>query len=688
MRLAVSLLLGLSWQTVQADDYSSELDYYQQLPTVLSASRMTQPLSEAPNAMTVLDRNMIVASGARNIADLFKLVPGMYVSYYKGSQPIVSYHGATDQYSRRMQVMIDGRSVYLPPMNTVDWADLPITVDDIERIEVIRGPAAASYGANSTQGVISIITKWADAMDGKSVSYTHGNKGINDVSARFGRRGKTYDYRMTLAYAADNGYDNLATNPNSTTGTSLLNNSNDSNQAHLANYRGNYHPDGRNSYDLQFGFNHDVQGVGFNDKTPNPAQPASTNGDPFHDLIAHSSFIQGGWKHLLEDASELDLRYYHIQESQTEVFPVYLRGVYFPGPIVQSLQTGRDQIEIQHMLSTSPSNRIVYGAHYEMDRVAGQSIMPPLSLAYSPSFRTNDYQVFAQDEWRITQRFLLNTGGMFEKDWMGRENLSPRIALNFHATPENTFRAGISVAYRTPSLVETNLPGVQPGSLFVPSAIPTSPNLMPEKMISREIGYLGEFPEWKTTLDLRAYDDLLGNGIFYDKPVAAMVNGFSAEYRGIEATLKMAFNDDKDLLANFAHQTPKSNGPALVAAGYSGLKAVYSPGTFGSRDILTESVPKNSASLLYSQRLIHDISYSVAYYFQDAMQPFDRNYIDFQPTQHRIDLRVAKAFRFADGVNGNLALVVQNLLQQDAYTEYIASNLFNRRAYVKLTVNW
>ncbi|MHB1098978.1 MAG: TonB-dependent receptor domain-containing protein, partial [Burkholderiales bacterium] len=276
----------------------------------------------------------------------------------------------------------------------------------------------------------------------------------------------------------------------------------------------------------------------------------------------------------------------------------------------------------------------------------------------------------------------------FEKDWMGRENLSPRIALNFHATPENTFRAGISVAYRTPSLVETNLPGVQPGSLFVPNALPTSPNLMPEKMVSREIGYLGEFPEWKTTLDLRAYDDFLGNGIFYDKPVAAMANGFSAEYRGMEATLKMAFNDDKDLLANFAHQTPKSNGPALVAAGYSGLKAVYSPGTFGSSDILTESVPKNSASLLYSQRLIHDISYSIAYYFQDSMQPFDRNYIDFQPTQHRIDLRVAKAFRFADGVNGDLALVVQNLLQPDAYTEYIASNLFNRRAYVKLTVNW
>ena len=144
------LLLCLSWHTVRADEYASELAYYQQFPVVLSASRLSQPLSHSPNAMTVIDRKMIVASGFRKISDLFRLVPGMYVSYYKGSQPIVAYHGTTDQYARRMQVMIDGRSVYLPPVNTVDWADLPITIDDIERIEVIRGPADLDALSSST----------------------------------------------------------------------------------------------------------------------------------------------------------------------------------------------------------------------------------------------------------------------------------------------------------------------------------------------------------------------------------------------------------------------------------------------------------------------------------------------------------------------------------------------------------
>ena len=94
------LFVGVHAQKICAADYSTEQDYLQEFPVVLSASRLSQPLSDAPSAMTVIDREMIVASGFRKIPDLFKLVPGMYVSYYKGSQAIVSYHGTSDQYAR------------------------------------------------------------------------------------------------------------------------------------------------------------------------------------------------------------------------------------------------------------------------------------------------------------------------------------------------------------------------------------------------------------------------------------------------------------------------------------------------------------------------------------------------------------------------------------------------------------
>src|SRR5574340_389555 len=156
-----SLLIGISCGDAGAADYPSEQDYFQDLPVVLSASRLSQPISETPNAITVIDRKMIVASGARNIADLFKLVPSMYVAYENGHTPIVSYRGITDAYARRMQVLVDGRSIYLPIFGQVDWAELPLDIGDIERIEVIRGPSAASHGSNSVQGVINIFTRHA-----------------------------------------------------------------------------------------------------------------------------------------------------------------------------------------------------------------------------------------------------------------------------------------------------------------------------------------------------------------------------------------------------------------------------------------------------------------------------------------------------------------------------------------------
>lgn len=686
-RICLIALSSVSYHAY-ATDNTSDLDYYQELPVVLSASRLSQPLSEAPNAMTVIDRKMIQASGFRTIPDLFKLVPGMYVSYYKGSQAFVSYHGSTDQYARRMQVMIDGRSVYLPPVSTVDWSNLPITVDDIERIEIIRGPAAASHGANSTQGVISIMTKDAGAVNGKRLSITHGNKGINDVSMRYGQLGDTLDYRMTLAYSADHGYDDLTTPPNDISinrsqARGLLNNTNDSNQARLFNFRADYHPNGVDRFDIQFGFNHDEQGVGFNDKNPTASNPNSTNGNPFHDRISNSDFVQLEWLRKLGNASELSVRYSHIRQDAHEDFPVYLGGVFFDNPLTsQTLKISRDEIEIQHTLHTSASNRLVYGAAYEVARVKGWGNIPALPLAYASSSRTDEYRLFAHDEWRITPQWLLNTGAMYEKNSMGQNDISPRVALNFHITPQHTLRIGHSVAYRTPALIEQKYPPIQPGDLFIPNAEVNSLGLRPEKLVSREIGYLGEFPQWKTSLDMRLFRDHVSHGI-YASSTDQLENGVTAIYHGFETTLKHSFTENSELTVNFAHESAGSNAAFLVASRGAKLKS-NSPDT---DDVLTGSIPKNSASLLYLQRFPNDYTFSTAYYYQSAMQPFDRGSIDYQPIQRRMDVRVAKAFKPSAKLKAELAVVVQNLFNQD-YTEYVATNLFNRRGYVTLNLNW
>ncbi|MGA8865278.1 MAG: TonB-dependent receptor, partial [Gallionella sp.] len=567
---------------------------------------------------------------------------------------------------------------------TVDWAYLPFTIDDIERIEVIRGPAATSYGANSTQGVINIITRDASDMDRKTVKVTHGTKGINDGSAYFGQRGEKFDYRMTLGYTADNGYDNLTTPPNNIPNAApLLNNSYDNNQARLVNYRGNYHPNGRDNVDVQLGFNHDVQEVGFTDKNPSPANPSSTNGDPPHDLFGNSSFMQIWWTRILENSSELNLRYSHTQEDQHENLPVYLSGVYFPGPVVQTLNVVRDQIEIQHTISTSESNRLVYGANGQRNVVNGQSNIPPMSLYLSSALAFENFQIFANDEWRINPQFLLNVGDMLEKDDVGDEYSSPHASLNFHVTPEQTIRTGISVAYRTPALTETNIPTIQPGALNIPNATVNSPGLVPEKLVSHEIGYIVEFPHWRTLVDFRLYMDQLSNGIIPNTTAGVFENGFSAEYRGFEATLKKSWAETSSLTVNFAHAFASSNGPALFAAG----NAYLAPNNPSSNDNLAASIPTNSASLLYALHFASDYSFNISYYYQDSLQSLDRTPIDFQPAQHRTDIRIARTFHGASGMTGNVALVVQNLFNTD-YTEYIASNVFKRLSYATFTIDF
>lgn len=146
----------------------SESDFFVDIPEVTSATRMPQKLSEAPASMTVIDRTMIEASGLQTIPDLLRLVPG-FQSYSINANTLgTTYHGASDDFPNRLEVMVDGRSVYLPLLSAVAWNTLGISLDDIERIEVVRGSNVPAQGSNAFFGSIDIITreptaKYADA---------------------------------------------------------------------------------------------------------------------------------------------------------------------------------------------------------------------------------------------------------------------------------------------------------------------------------------------------------------------------------------------------------------------------------------------------------------------------------------------------------------------------------------------
>ena len=198
--LGLTLLLGVAQiSRAQSPADFSEADFFDDLPVVLSASRLLQPLNEVPVAVTVIDQEMIRASGFRDIPDLMRLVPGFSVAYTQFNTWTGAYHGLGDGFFRRFQVRVDGRSIYSPHNGAVYWSDLPLSIDDIERIEVVRGPDAAVYGANAFAGVVNIITKTAAQVPGTFVSMQGGDKDMRGLTARHGGGDDQLRYRLTAS---------------------------------------------------------------------------------------------------------------------------------------------------------------------------------------------------------------------------------------------------------------------------------------------------------------------------------------------------------------------------------------------------------------------------------------------------------------------------------------------------------
>ena len=683
--LIVVLLAGMACGSAWAADYPSEQDYLQEFPVVLSASRLSQPISETPNAMTVIDRDMIVASGARNIADVFKLVPSMYVGYENGHTPIVSYRGITDGYARRMQVLVDGRSIYLPIFGQVDWAELPVDIGDIDRIEVVRGPSAASHGSNSVQGVINILTRQASGVPKAQASVSKGDAGVSDVSARFGGVGENLDYRVTLASRADSGFD-----PMSSVLTIPLN---DNSRTQLINTRINYRPTGSDSLDIQLGYSDSSRQLG--DQNPTP----SSNGifSTLRDQKVSSDFEQFTWLHTFGGDSDLQLNYYHIGRNTKDeryslscatcAFPLNLiaSGSY---PVFDDAVIHRHDLEMQHTLHTSPTNRVVWGMGARHD-----SATAPNNLRYSPTWR--EYRLFAHDEWRIAPVSLINIGAMAEKNALGQTRVSPRISYNHHLTPRDTLRASVSIAYRNPEMAEelgnqsvrlNNVAGQQ----WTWHNISAAGGLGPEKAISREIGYVGQLDEAGSTLDVRAFHDQISN-IIWEDPVAdpnstvtpkSFKSDFNAFYSGLEGTLNYKLGVRSRLTVNYSHQVAGAS-PSRVSP-----IASVNASLISYANKYSQTVPLNSASMLLSHDFYGGLQLGAGFYHIDPVRSLDAGLM--QPLTRYLDLRVAQSFggwqsKKGRSGGGEIALVVKNALS-DHYFDYSTQTRHKRRTSLTATL--
>ena len=674
--LIVSPLL-ITTLSARADEAQFSADsYFQELPVVLTASRLKQPLSDAPSPMTVIDRDMIKASGFRTVPELMRLVPGMYVGYVDGNTPVLSLHNSTDQFSRQMQVLIDGRSVYMPPLGGVNWANIPLQMDDIERIEVVRGPSSASHGTNSFYGVINIITREISASDAGSVGITGGY--ASDASVRYGKSTGEFDFHLSAGYRSDGGYSDTFLN--------------DHNQTRLANLHGNYHPNATDSLDVQMGSSNGSYGRGIVQTTGASSGMVRTD-SLFRDTTANSDFQQLGWLHVWPTNDESKLTYSHtVDKTFDPMLCTNGECVLRPQGLMQHPVLGqRDVVELQNTNQLGENNRLVWGSSKESAYASD-----PLLL--SSSIEVNSWQIFAHDEWHLTSQTILNVGTMLEDNGMGYRGNSPRISLNYHLTPNHTVRMGVSTATRSPAMMERYIDANN--AIFGGAYVPPSTPLKPEKILSREVGYIGELPSLGLSLNTRVYIDQVSDMILVDKCVDGTIScsqdswknlGY-AEFKGVDATLKYFWDEKHSFLtANYAYQRATLNLSSLPTQYYGILGAdvqVFYQTQY--IDLFPQTVQSNSGSLLLSQRIADSWQMSVGYYFRAPIRVLDVS-SDVTPEyrMRRWDMRLAKTFKLEKGRTAEVAAIVQNVTRDD-YTKYDTLNaevnvMFTRRGWLTAT---
>jgi iron complex outermembrane recepter protein len=168
---------------------------------VNSVSKKAQKMSEAAAAIYVITPDDVRRSGATNIPDLLRMIPGMDVAQINANSWAVSVRGFNHQFTDKVLVLIDGRAVYSPLLGGVNWDTQDVPLEDIDRIEVIRGPGATVWGANAVNGVINVVTRKAEDTTGGLISGGGGSEGQAYGMLRYGSSiGKRVNYRVFGKY--------------------------------------------------------------------------------------------------------------------------------------------------------------------------------------------------------------------------------------------------------------------------------------------------------------------------------------------------------------------------------------------------------------------------------------------------------------------------------------------------------
>ena len=626
---------------------------------VTSVSKREQKLSRTASAIFVITAEDIRQSGATNIPDLLRMVPGVQVAQINSSSWAITIRGFNGQYSNDLLVLVDGRTVYSSIFAGVFWNTLDVPLENIERIEVIRGPGATVWGANAVNGVINIITKNSSETQGTLVSAATGTYNQALGMVRYG--GKAGNHTTFRASVSDLNFDHFP----GLTGQD----GHDSWQA----FRGGFRVDSRASAQdtLMFQGSLTRGSAGELVNAPVSIFPPENATLALRDRFSEWDVLSR-WDHAFSSTSHTSLQVYFDRSVR--------------GDSTYGFGLNTFDVDFQHHVSWGERNDIVWGAGY---RVSSDATTPGLRVSFTPGRqRLQLFSAFVQDELAILPNTLYVTAGAkLEHNTYTGFGIQPSIRADWVIDPNTSAWVALSRALRTPSRVDEVIRlnyAAYPGPTGIPMVVSLfgDPNYTNEELMATEVGFRRQFaPDLSVdaTTFFNKYDNLVsvepGAPYLELDPIMPHIvipshfaNLAYGETHGVELLGSWkpvswwTLNPGYSYFAIHEHTRPGS------------LDTTTAPGTNGGS-------PAHQAELRSNVRLPWNLEWNTAAYFVSRVSAQN------VPAYTRVDanLQWHASERFS------ISLAGQDLLK-DHHLEYngpnssLQSSFIKRSAYVK--VSW
>jgi|CXWL01.1.fsa_nt_gi iron complex outermembrane receptor protein len=508
---------------------------------VTSVSKKTEPENEAAAAVFVVSQDDIRRSGATTIPEALRMVPGISVAQSGSNNWTVTSRGFNSQFANKLLVLMDGRTIYSPLFSGVIWDSQDVMMEDIERIEVIRGPGATLWGANAVNGVINIITKNSRDTQKGLASASIGNQ-MSGGAVRYGT--KFGDDGYVRAYAKYNDYNSQFNTDGSDAG--------DTWRKQQAGFRSDMKISSKDKLTVQG----DIYSVDEDDSFLFPNLSSGTYYDSSKGFKLSGGNILLHWEQKQSDLSETSVKaYFDNAASETLFF---------------NDKANTADIEFQHVWTGWERQEFVWGGGY---RFINDSNDPSTQYALTPKTRNDSlYNAFLQDKIAlIPEKVFLTLGSKFEhNDYSGFE-VQPSVRMSWLPSYTQTVWGAVSRAVHTPSRFDDNgrlsqlivPPSV---SLPIPTLVDSVANsdLESEKLISYELGYRFQ-PVKNLSVDLTGYyndySNLLTNSLGTPSVIGGthvyqpLITGNSNEAHslGFEAVARYDINSSWRLLGSYSY---------------------------------------------------------------------------------------------------------------------------------------